>query len=157
MDDELRASRQLQDLAAARTIGEALPLAILLLRGRPASPAAATPDLDAQVLLSHVTGSSRASVLAYPERVLTADAAATYARLVARRLLGEPVAYLVGHREFMGLDLHTDSRALIPRPETELLVEAALALLRKRLTENPAAALTAADIGTGSGAIALTL
>lgn len=115
----------------------------------------ATPDLDAAVLLGHVTGASRAALLAYPERQLTPEQARRYRKLVARRLEGEPVAYLVGHREFMGLDLLTDARALIPRPETELLVEAALAEARRRLTagETP----LAADIGTGSGAIAIAL
>jgi release factor glutamine methyltransferase len=110
------------------------------------------------VLLAHVTGATRATLLAYPERALSPERAARFADLVARRLRGEPVAYLVGHREFMGLDLLTDSRALIPRPETELLVEAALAWLRGRLEREPEVwPLLAADIGTGSGAIALAL
>ncbi len=158
MAPQFQSSPELQRLAAASAIGEALQLAVALLRSRPLSPAAATPELDAQVLLAHLTGSSRASVLAYPERALSPEAAAAFAALVARRMLGEPVAYLVGHREFMGLDLATDIRALIPRPETELLVEAALDAVRARLAhEGAAQTLLAVDIGTGSGAIALAL
>lgn len=147
-------SEGLASLADARTYGEALQLAVTLLRGRRASPSAATPVLDAQVLLAHVSGVTRPVLLAYPERPLTMEEAARYAELVGRRQAGEPVAYLVGHREFLGLDLKTDRRALIPRPETELLVEAALAASLARPSAEP---LVAADIGTGSGAIALAL
>lgn len=158
MSSPFQPSPQLDRLAHMRTIGAALEVATALLRSRPPSPAAASPALDAQVLLAHVTGRSRASLLAYPEQALGEEAAMRFAALVERRLVGEPVAYLVGHREFAGLDLRTDQRALIPRPETELLVEAALAALRERLTHGPAGQpLLAADIGTGSGAIALAL
>lgn len=136
----------------ARTLGEALRLATERLR---AASVTETPRLDAQVLLAHVSGAARATLLAYPERALPAGRAAAYAELIDRRVAGEPVAYLTGRREFLGLDLLTDRRALIPRPETELLVEAALAEARARLErgETP----TAADIGTGSGAMALAL
>jgi release factor glutamine methyltransferase len=115
-----------------------------------------TPDLDAQTILAHTLGESRATLLAYPERRLTVEQAATFASLIQRRLAHEPVAYLVGHREFMGLDFAVDQRALIPRPETELLVEAALADLRARFG-NHAQTAAVADVGTGSGAIALSL
>lgn len=139
-------------LQAASTWGAALHTAVAALK---AAGVEATPALDAQVLLAHITGAARAALLAYPERPLTEAQATQYAALVASRAAGEPVAYLVGHREFLGLDFLTDARALIPRPETELLVEAALAEARARLDagEHP----TAADIGTGSGAIALSL
>jgi release factor glutamine methyltransferase len=115
----------------------------------------ATPDLDAALLLGHVLGVGRALLLAYPERLLAKDQVDAYHALIERRLAGEPVAYLTGHKEFMGLDFLTDARALIPRPETEFLVEAALAAARARLArgETP----LAADIGTGSGAIAVAL
>ncbi len=139
-------------LTNARTYGDALRVATAWLRDTNAS---ATPDLDAQVLLEHVTGARRATQRAYPERSLTPGEASAFAALVARRVAREPVAYLVGHREFMGLDLLTDRRALIPRPETELLVEAALVEIRARL-ERGAPPLVA-DIGTGSGAIALSI
>jgi release factor glutamine methyltransferase len=144
---------QRQDqLAAARTYGEALRVATERLR---AADVTDTPQLDAQVLLAHVTQDARAAVLAYPERALASEHAATYADLIARRAAGEPVAYLTGHREFLGLDFLTDRRALIPRPETELLVEAALAEARTRLERGETPII--ADIGTGSGAIALAL
>jgi release factor glutamine methyltransferase len=115
-----------------------------------------TPDLDAQALLTHVLRESRATILAYPERRLAARQVVTFTRLIERRLASEPVAYLVGRREFMGLDFAVDQRALIPRPETELLVEAALADLQSRFADG-ASAVSVADIGTGSGAIALAL
>jgi release factor glutamine methyltransferase len=139
-------------LQTARTWGAALRAATAVLK---AAGVEATPALDAQVLLSHVTGAARAALLAYPERTLADARATAYAALVARRAAGEPVAYLVGHREFLGLDFLTDARALIPRPETELLVEAALTEARTRL--DAGAYPIAADIGTGSGAIALSL
>src|SRR5512146_1745406 len=136
----------------ARTLGEALTLAERWLRAVPDSESAA---LDAQLLLAHVTGLARTTVLAYPERLLAPEDAERYAALVTRRVAREPVAYLTGHREFMGLDFLTDRRALIPRPETELLVEAALAEVRARIERGEAP--IAADIGTGSGAIALAV
>lgn len=138
----------------ARTLGEALTLAERWLRAVPDSESAA---LDAQLLLAHVTGLARTTVLAYPERLLAPEDAERYAALVTRRVAREPVAYLTGHREFMGLDFLTDARALIPRPETELLVEAALAEVRARLAEPTSPAPVVADIGTGSGAIAVAL
>lgn len=141
-------------LSSAHTLGEALALAIQWLRALPENDTAA---LDAQLLLAHVTGLSRAAVLAYPERPLSLDEATHYAALIARRAASEPVAYLTGRREFMGMDFLADARALIPRPETELLVEAALAEVRSRLAAMPDVATIVADIGTGSGAIAVSL
>jgi release factor glutamine methyltransferase len=141
-------------LAAVHTLGDALALAEQWLRAVPDNDSAA---LDAQLLLAHVTGFSRAAVLAYPERPLAPEDAERYAALVARRAAHEPVAYLIGHREFMGLDFLTDARALVPRPETELLVEAALAEVRARLETPTSLAPVVADIGTGSGAIAVAL
>lgn len=140
-------------LASARTVGAALALARRWLRRVPGNETAA---LDAQLLLAHVTGLSRASLLAYPERALATDEAERYTALVARRVAHEPVAYLTGHRAFMGLDFLTDARALIPRPETELLVTAALAEVNSRMAGGGAAPVVA-DIGTGSGAIAVAL
>lgn len=136
----------------ARTLGAAQQAATAMLRRTGATD---TPGLDAQVLLAHVTGLSRTRLLAYPERALAPEAAADYAALVARRAEREPIAYLIGHREFMGLDFLTDRRALIPRPETELLVEAALADVRERLERGQMPVV--ADIGTGTGAIAIAL
>ena len=144
---------QPQTLPEHVTWGEALAWGVDRLR---ASATDDTPDLDAQTLLAHTLGESRVIVLAYPERRLSEDQAIQFAKLVERRLAHEPVAYLVGHREFMGLDFAVDRRALIPRPETELLVEAALADLRSRL-DGQAQTVSVADVGTGSGAIALSV
>lgn len=140
------------DIQSFNTYGAALHSGAALLR---AGGASETPDLDAQVLLAHVTGAPRATLLAYPERPLSPEQAAAYVALVRRRANREPIAYLIGHREFMGLDFLTDPRALIPRPETELLVEAALVEIRARLDRGEAP--TVADIGTGSGAIAVSV
>lgn len=111
--------------------------------------------LDARVLLAHVLGLETSVLYAYPERVLTQAQLQTFLSLIERREQGEPVAYLTGHKEFYGLDFVVDSRVLIPRPETELLVEAALSLIRARLAAGQIPIV--ADIGTGSGAIPITL
>jgi len=105
--------------------------------------------IDAQVLACHVLGVNRASLAANPFRVLTETEDAKLDSLVTQRALGAPVAYLVGKREFYGRDFGVGPDVLIPRPETETLVEAALARL-------PAAGRVL-DLGTGSGAIAVTL
>ncbi|HEU5316122.1 MAG TPA: hypothetical protein VFX49_08440, partial [Chloroflexota bacterium] len=83
----------------------------------------ATPALDAELLLGFVLGVDRATLLAHPERELTADEVAASRSAIERRERGEPVAYIVGRKEFYGLDLRVDRRVLIPRPETETLVE----------------------------------
>jgi release factor glutamine methyltransferase len=111
--------------------------------------------LDAQVLLSHTLRTERSYLYAYPEQVLTSGQEQEYQALINRRSRGEPIAYLVGHKEFYGLDFLVDKRVLIPRPETELLVEAALNACRKMFDVGRTPVV--ADIGTGSGAIAVTL
>lgn len=102
---------------------------------------------EARLLLAEASGFSQASLVAYPERELPAEVAARFEEWARRRRDGEPVAYLVGHREFFGLDLAVNPAVLIPRHETELLVEWAL-------ERAPASVL---DLGTGSGAIALAI
>lgn len=102
---------------------------------------------EARLLLARATGFSEASVLAYPERALPAEAETMFREFVARRARGEPIAYILGEKEFYGLPLAVNAAVLIPRPETELLVELAL-------TRKPASLL---DLGTGSGAIALAV
>ncbi len=111
--------------------------------------------LDAHLLLGHVLGQSRAWLLAHDGDALTDVQAATYAGLVDRRAAGEPFAYLVGEREFHGLALRVDPSVLVPRPDTETLVDWALRLLDApmRSLDRPAVL----DLGTGSGAIALAV
>jgi release factor glutamine methyltransferase len=105
------------------------------------------PRLDAEVLLAEATGHDRAALIADPGGELPPPAARLFGEMVRRRLRREPVAYIVGHKGFRRLDLAVDRRVLIPRPETELLVEIAL-------EREPATLL---DVGTGSGAIALAV
>src|SRR2546423_12746484 len=133
------------------TILEALELgtSALTAAGQP------VPRLDAQVLLGHVLHVDRATLIAYPENPLTPEQERHYGQLLERRKRGEPVAYLVGHKEFFGLDFLVDKRVLIPRPETELLVEVALNSIRAMLDAGQTPLV--ADIGTGSGAIPITL
>ncbi len=111
--------------------------------------------LDTQVLLEHVLGIDRAILYTHPEREVTAEQEQRFLSLIERRTQGEPIAYLIGHEEFYGLDFLVDKRVLIPRPETEMLVETALLLLRERLATRQTPLI--ADIGTGSGAIPITL
>lgn len=109
-----------------------------------------SPKRDAEILLEHVTGKSRTYLLAFGETLLTAEQEAQLAALLARRKTGEPVAHLVGEREFWSLPLYVSAATLIPRPDTECLVEQALVRL-------PTAACSILDLGTGTGAIALAL
>jgi release factor glutamine methyltransferase len=111
--------------------------------------------LDAQVLLAYVLDRDRSTLYAYPEREVAPVQEKRFLALIERRMRGEPVAYLTGHREFYGLDFRVDSRVLIPRPETELLVEAALKDIRRRFAAGQTPLV--ADIGTGSGVIPITL
>jgi release factor glutamine methyltransferase len=110
-----------------------------------------TPRLDAEILVGHVSGAARTDVVAHADSRLTDSAHRELARLVARRRRGEPIAYLVGHREFWSLDLRVSADTLIPRPETELLVERALARIPASV------AWSVVDLGTGCGAIALAI
>lgn len=118
---------------------------------------ARTARLDAQVLLAHILGVDRSALYAHPERTLSPEQEQRYRDLLARRAQGEPVAYLTGHKEFFDLDFLVDRRVLIPRPETELLVEAALSAIRARLDGDGRHVPIVADIGTGSGAIPIAL
>lgn len=111
-----------------------------------------TPRLDAEVLLAHVLGCDRAWLYAHPEHRLSPSQSSAYQFLISRRARREPVAYLTGHKEFFGLDLVVTRDVLIPRPETERLVE--LALQYAPTLPSPP---MIADVGTGSGAIAVAL
>lgn len=106
-----------------------------------------TSQLDAEVLLCEATGATRAQLVAAPERPVDAAAGRNFGAMVRRRIQREPVAYILGRKGFRGIELDVDSRVLIPRPETELLVELAL---EER-------ARSVLDVGTGSGAIALAV
>jgi release factor glutamine methyltransferase len=111
--------------------------------------------LDAHLLLAHVLGQSRAWLLAHGDDALPDPQGAAFESLVARRAAGEPFAYLVGEREFHGLALAVNEAVLVPRPDTETLVEWALDLLQGALSGGDDPAVL--DLGTGSGAIALAL
>jgi len=131
---------------------DALPATIA--QALPAAQALGVDRLDAQLLLLHALGrggDERAWLLAHDDDVLPADLAARYQDLLLRRLAGEPVAYLVGEKEFHGLMLQVDARVLVPRPDTETLVDWAI----ERLTG--LREVRVIDLGTGSGAIALAL
>lgn len=109
-----------------------------------------TPRLDTEVLLCHVLGKDRTFLFTWPEYSLSAEQMQQFEKALGRRKAGEPVAHITGMREFWSLALHVDSTTLIPRPETELLVQIALEL---PLPEKACVL----DLGTGSGAIALAL
>ncbi|WP_338648788.1 peptide chain release factor N(5)-glutamine methyltransferase [Pseudomonas sp. ML2-2023-3] len=113
-------------------------------------PDSPTARLDAELLLAAALGKSRSYLHTWPEKIVSSEAAWTFAEYLLRRRTGEPVAYILGQQGFWNLDLEVAPHTLIPRPDTELLVETALALL----PESPAKVL---DLGTGSGAIALAL
>ena len=118
-----------------------------------------TPRLDAELLLAHAIGVDRTAVIAHGDAPVGSDAEAAYEALIARRERGEPVAYLRGIKEFHGIALTVDARALIPRPETELLLDTAIATVMAALTSGGerAALLRVVDVGTGSGAVAVAL
>ncbi len=132
---------------AAARIGETLAEAAALL----AKLADGAPRLEAELLLSEATGWPRTRLMAWPEQALDPVAAATFAALLQRRLDGEPIAYIRARQAFWTLELKVSPATLIPRPETELLVETAL----ERLAQS--APLRIADLGTGSGAIAAAM
>jgi release factor glutamine methyltransferase len=130
---------------AAPGVREALDSALVALNAAKVD----TPRLDAEILLGHALGVDRTALWLDPDREVTGDAARWFRDAIRRRTVERvPVAYLVGHKGFRHLDLHVDQRVLVPRPETEHLVEALLHL--------PAGARVH-DVGTGSGAIALAL
>jgi release factor glutamine methyltransferase len=126
-------------------IGHALRTATDALKRR-----STTPALDAEVLLAYVLKKDKTFLLSHSEAKLTAVQQKKFQTLINRRAELEPIAYLTGHKGFYGLDFFVDKRVLVPRPETELLIDAITTLVGKNT-------ISIADIGTGSGCIAITL
>jgi release factor glutamine methyltransferase len=114
-----------------------------------------TAELDARILTGAALGLDLTGVITSAARLLTSDEAAALEDFTARRIAGEPVARVTGHKEFWGLSLKLSAETLVPRPDTETLVELALEMVR--VTADPNRPLRIADIGTGSGAILLAL
>src|SRR6185503_11489619 len=149
--------------APTATIGESVADATRRLH----AAGSETARLDAEVLLGWVVGIDRTAVVAHTDAPVGTEAAARFAEAVARREAGEPVAYIRGIKEFHGLAFGADARALIPRPETEALVDEGIAEVMRRLAERTGEAgagpgrggdpIRVADVGTGSGAIAVAL
>jgi release factor glutamine methyltransferase len=145
------------------TIGSSLVAATERLR----AAGSETPRLDAEVLLGWAVGADRTAIVAHPDAPVGEEAAARFQEAVDRRAAGEPVAYIRGLKEFHGLAFGVDARALIPRPETEALVDDAVAVVMDKLTRRAGEAgggpqaggdpIRVADVGTGSGAIAVAV
>ena len=136
------------------TLGEALKTAIqsLTAAGVP------SPRLNAELLLMFTLGCDRAHLYGHPERELTKEEQTRYSETLAQRSTGIPTQYITGHQEFWGMDLIVTPAVLVPRPETEHVVEKVVARARVRAAEvSPAEALSIVDVGTGSGCIALAL
>src|SRR5262245_22468902 len=115
-----------------------------------------SPRLNAELLLMFVLGRERAYLYAHPERELSEEDQARYDEVIRERARGCPTQYITGHQEFWGLDLLVSPAVLIPRPETEHVVETVLELVKQYAAEPPGK-LRLIDVGTGSGAIALAL
>ncbi|MGI8658315.1 MAG: N5-glutamine methyltransferase family protein [Candidatus Limnocylindria bacterium] len=139
-------------MPSPESVGSAVTAATDRLRSA-GSPSA---RLDAEVLVAHVIETDRSWVIAHPEWPLTASAGERLGALVDRRAAGEPIAYIRGYKEWRSLRIRTDRRALIPRPETELLATAAIADLERRLARDDAP-IVAWEVATGSGAVSIVL
>jgi len=123
--------------------------------GRLTSARVPSSRMNAELLLMFTLDCDRAHLYAHPERELTADQAQRYDEALARRATGVPAQYITGHQEFWGMDLIVSPAVLIPRPETEHVIETVLGLAKPMVSASPTIRIV--DIGTGSGAIALAL
>lgn len=141
-----RAGAMAEPIAAGSTLGAAMAHALCVLGARGDDARA-----DAEILLAHATKGARHDAFAFPERCLSPAAWQQFKQLVARRTAGEPVAYLTGEKEFWSIRFEVTADTLIPRPETERLVEVALELAPAK------AELAVADLGTGAGVVAIAL
>src|SRR6185436_6562967 len=148
-----RAERRARLRAPGRAAREPLGDLMLTLKAALEEATAAIGRVDAHVLVAHLLGVNRSYLIANPMRVLTETEDARIDMLVAQRAIGHPVAHLVAEREFYGRLFKVTPDVLIPRPETEVLVEAALARLPPPAARPP----SVLDLGTGSGALAITL
>lgn len=148
-------------------MSDPVPVQILLAsaRQRLAEAACTTPALDAEILLAHTLAQARTWLYMYPQAVIEPEQRAAFNGLLQRRARREPVAYLVGAKEFFGLEFEVNRHVLIPRPETELLVETALQILvddwqktgDSRQPQLDQSKIHIADVGAGSGCIAIAL
>jgi release factor glutamine methyltransferase len=137
-------------MTASTNVGMVLASGVERLSAGTRAASGANASLEAGLLLAHALRTTRARLMSHAERAVAPAAERRYRALIERRALGEPLAYLTGTREFWSLPLRVTRAVLVPRPETELLVERALAL-------RPATHARVAELGTGSGAIALAL
>jgi release factor glutamine methyltransferase len=140
-------------MPAPLTIAETLKRASERLR------AASVPNdiLDAQTLLAHALNKDRTYLIVNFNQPLPDDLITEYESLIARRIAGEPVQYLTGHQEFFGLEFEVTPEVLIPRPETELIIEETIRLVQQKSLSHPDWQPVIVDVGTGSGCIAVTL
>jgi len=141
----------------ALTAGETIASARMALARSFAAAALESPELDARILVGHALGLGPAGIVSQATRQLSPAERTAIAALAQRRLAREPVARLVGIKEFWGLQLRLNAETLVPRPETETVVEAALAALGPPLGPRRQSALRIADLGTGSGALLVAL
>ena len=116
-----------------------------------------SPELDTAVLLQHITGFDKTHLLLNRDFCLTAEQEAEFLSAIERRKTGFPVAYITGHKEFFGLDFYVTPDVLIPKPDTELLVELALDALEDKFRAKPEAIPTVCDMCTGSGCVGLSI
>jgi release factor glutamine methyltransferase len=113
--------------------------------------------LDAELTLAHVINKPREFIIAHPEHKITKTQETKYKTLIKKRAKGVPLAYLTGHKEFYGLDFAVNKYTLIPRPDTEIMVEAVIATINKQLTINNEQKILLVDVGTGSGCIPISI